>query len=211
MYDLSTRPGRISAAVPYLLLFFFALSAPMQPVYARSLQKQFVDAAIARTRQEVRYDGSYRQIPYPDGDVPRNTGVCTDVVVRTYRKIGVDLQQLVHQDMRQNFQEYPSLELWGLTGPDTNIDHRRVANLQVFFKRHGKVLPITGQAADYLPGDIVTWVLPNHRPHIGIVSDRTALISRHPMIVHNIGAGPELEDMLFDYKISGHFRYMPQD
>lgn len=197
-------------SLTFFVLFFFAYSAGVQPVFAQSMQKRFINAAIARTHQEVRYDGSYRQISYPGGDVPQNIGVCTDVVIRTYRKIGVDLQQLVHQDMQHNFQQYPSQKLWGLTRPDTNIDHRRVPNLQAFFKRHGKVLPVTEQGDDYIPGDLVTWVLPNHRPHIGIVSDRNALISGHPMIVHNIGAGPELEDMLFDYKISGHFRYMPQ-
>jgi uncharacterized protein YijF (DUF1287 family) len=123
--------------------------------------------------------------------------------------MGVDLQVLVHEDMAKNFRSYPSKRLWGLSSTDRNIDHRRVPNLQVFFSRHGKVLPVSGQGQDYAPGDIVTWMLPGNLPHIGIVTDKSSLSNKNPLIVHNIGAGPKLEDMIFSYKITGHYRYVP--
>ena len=132
---------------------------------------KIVEAAKERTEHFVVYNGSYRKIDYPNGDVPKNIGVCTDVVIRTYRALGIDLQALVYEDMRDNFSLYPSKRIWGLTKPDTNIDHRRVPNLQVFFERHGESHVISKTAADYQAGDIVTWVLPNNRPHIGIVTD----------------------------------------
>ncbi|WLQ13193.1 DUF1287 domain-containing protein [Hahella aquimaris] len=162
-------------------------------------------AALERTNHQVVYDGSYRRIPYPNGDVPANTGVCTDVVIRAYRQLGVDLQQEVHEDMRQHFSRYP--KIWGLKKPDANIDHRRVPNLQTYFSRHGQSLPVTDKAEDYQPGDLVTWMLPGNLPHIGIVVDKKHWLSGRPMIVHNIGRGPKLEDMLFDYPITGHYRY----
>ena len=168
-----------------------------------------VASAIERTRHTVVYDGRYYTIAYPGGDVPEGIGVCTDVVIRSYRAVGIDLQQRVHQDIRTHFAAYPSNALWGLTAPDTNIDHRRVPNLQVFFTRKGQTLPITRSASDYRPGDLVTWMLPGHLPHIGIVTDRVHPATDHPMIVHNIGRGPRLEDMLFDYPITGHYRYLP--
>jgi uncharacterized protein len=154
----------------------------------------------------VRYDGSYRRIGYPGGDVPQNVGVCTDVVVRSYRGLGIDLQRLVHEDMEASFSSYPPL--WGLAQPDSNIDHRRVPNLQTFFRRHGVVLPTSQEAGDYAAGDLVTWMLPGNLPHIGIVTDRRTASGR-PLIAHNIGRGPQLEDMLFEYEITGHFRYLP--
>ena len=166
-------------------------------------------AAIERTSHQVTYDGSYRKIAYPAGDVPNNIGVCTDVVVRSYRKLGIDLQQLVHEDMKHSFSAYPNH--WGLKKPDTNIDHRRVPNLQTFFSRHGIKLNVTDRAEDYKPGDLVTWMLPGNLPHIGIVTDRSDAGTNHPMIVHNIGSGPQLEDILFDYKITGHYRYLPSN
>jgi uncharacterized protein YijF (DUF1287 family) len=160
---------------------------------------------MERLSHRETYDGSYRRIGYPNGDVPDSVGVCTDLVVRAYRGVGLDLQQLVHEDMRDNFDAYP--EIWGLRAPDTNIDHRRVPNLQTFFSRHGEVLPVTASAADYRPGDLVTWMLPGNLPHIGIVAERRSVDGLRPMIVHNIGAGPALDDILFRYEITGHYRY----
>ena len=166
-----------------------------------------VAAALERTQHTVRYDGSYRTIPYPMGDVPDNVGVCTDVVIRSYRAIGTDLQQLVHEDIRSNFSVYPNL--WELRKPDSNIDHRRVPNLRTFFTLHGQALPLSRSGVDYQPGDMVTWKLPGNLPHIGIVTDHRAPGTDRPMIVHNIGQGPQLEDVLFKYQITGHYRYHP--
>lgn len=180
-----------------------------QNALSQNFEKDIVTAAIDQTHQKVRYDGSYFSIAYPNGDVPANVGVCSDVVIRAYRKLGVDLQVLVHEDMAKNFRLYPSKKLWGLNSTNRNIDHRRVPNLQVFFSRHGKSLPVTDKAQDYAAGDIVTWMLPGNLPHIGIVTDKTAFGSESPLIVHNIGAGPKLEDMIFAYKITGHYRYQP--
>ncbi len=175
------------------------------PANASSFTDQLVAAALERTHHQVRYDGSYRRIAYPMGDVPDNVGVCTDVVIRAYRAVGVDLQQLVHEDMRSAFQSYP--RIWGLSRPDPNIDHRRVPNLRRFFERRGEVLRISSRSGDYRAGDLVTWMLPGNRPHIGIVTDRKARRSGRPLIVHNIGLGPKLEDMLFAYPITGHYRF----
>ena len=176
---------------------------------SNSFADDFVNAANDRTTQSVRYDGAYQRIAYPNGDVPANIGVCTDVIIRSYRALGIDLQKLVHEDMRDNFSVYPSTRIWGLTKPDSNIDHRRVPNLQAFFKRHGTVLPITNNAQTYKAGDIVTWMLPGNLPHIGIVVDTYTADNKTPLIVHNIGAGPQREDVLFRYKITGHYRYEP--
>lgn len=170
---------------------------------------QLVAAAKERTTYTVKYDGRYMAIGYPNGDVPANIGVCTDVVIRSYRKLGIDLQQLVYEDLVANFDAYPSTRIWGLTKPDKNIDHRRVPNLQVFFERNGSELNISNNSSDYLAGDIVTWMVAGNLPHIGIVTDDINPVTGNPMIVHNIGRGPELEDMLFDYKITGHYRYYP--
>lgn len=170
---------------------------------------QLITAAKERTQHHVIYDGAYERIPYPNGDVALSKGVCTDVVIRSYRALGIDLQKEVHEDMKANFSRYPSKRLWGLSGTDTNIDHRRVPNLATFFTRKGKKLSVTQQAKDYLPGDIVTWTLPGNLPHIGIVSDEKSADGQRPLIIHNIGRGPKSEDMLFDYSISGHYRYMP--
>ncbi len=167
---------------------------------------RLVGAAIERTNHEVRYDGSYRQIGYPGGDVPHDVGVCTDVVIRSYRAVGVDLQQLVHEDMSAHFDAYP--KNWGLSRPDRNIDHRRVPNLQVFFSRRGSTLAVSDDPAVYLPGDLVTWMLPGNLPHIAIVADRRSADGQRPLIVHNIGAGPQIEDALFDHPMTGHYRYV---
>jgi uncharacterized protein YijF (DUF1287 family) len=192
-----------------LSLLLIGISA-FAPAHAGLFEQQIVAAAIKRTNHSVRYDGSYVSISYPGGDVPENTGVCTDVVIRTYRVLGTDLQRLVHEDMSKHFDAYPSRRIWGLEHPDRNIDHRRVPNLQAFFKRHGEVLAATNNPSDYSPGDLVTWMLPGNLPHIGIVTDRKHPRTSNPMIVHNIGFGPKLEDMLFDYPITGHFRYEPE-
>lgn len=162
------------------------------------------DAALERTRHKERYDGSYQKIAFPGGDVPDNIGVCADVVVRSYRALGIDLQKEVHEEMKADFNAFP--KAWGLSKPDTNIDHRRVLNLRVFFSRRGIELPVTDNAQDYQPGDIVTWSVWS-RPHIGIIVDRTTSNGRRFMVVHNIGRGSELEDMLFSYRITGHYRY----
>ena len=178
-------------------------------VQANAFQQDLVSAALERTQHQVSYNGAYYRLDYPNGDVPANIGVCTDVVIRAYRTLGVDLQVLVHEDMAANFAAYPSKRIWGLSSTDRNIDHRRVPNLQAFFARHGKSLPISQTPSDYKPGDLVTWMLPGNLPHIGIVTDKLAANMGTPKVVHNIGAGPRLEDMLFDYRITGHYRYEP--
>ena len=169
---------------------------------------QLVDAAIDRTARTIRYDGSYRIIPYPGGDVPAEVGVCTDEIIRIYRSAGIDLQQLVHEDMILRFEAYP--QSWGLPRPDSNIDHRRAPNLQRFFELHGDRFAISNDPADYRPGELVTWMLPGNLPHIGIITDRRTHDGERPLIVHNIGHGPKLEDVLFDFEITGHYRY-PKD
>ncbi|MEM6661989.1 MAG: DUF1287 domain-containing protein [Pseudomonadota bacterium] len=163
-------------------------------------------AAEDRANHRVLYDPSYVSISYPMGDVPANTGVCTDVVIRAYRAVGIDLQERVHRDMKRNFSSYP--KIWGLRRPDTNIDHRRVPNLETFLKRQGAALPLSSDPAVFQPGDVVTWRLPDNRPHMGIVTTRKSA-GGVPLISHNIGAGPRVEDMLFDLKIHGHFRWHP--
>jgi uncharacterized protein len=165
---------------------------------------RLIAAARAQIGVTRYYDSGYAVIAYPNGDVPVERGVCTDVLIRAYREIGIDLQRLVHEDMAANFTKYP--KLWGLSHPDANIDHRRVPNLMVFFARKGQALPLSQSAADYLPGDIVSWQLPSGVPHIGIVSDTPAEGARYQMI-HNIGAGTQCEDCLFEFKITGHYRY----
>jgi hypothetical protein len=168
--------------------------------------QEIAEAAKAQIGVTLRYDSRYQKIGYPGGDLPMDRGVCTDVVIRAYRKFGVDLQVLVHQDMSSAWSEYPNS--WHAKSTDTNIDHRRVPNLAVFFARHGKSLSIEKNAAIYLPGDLVTWRLRSGVPHIGVVASEK---SRNgvPLVVHNIGWGTMLEDRLFDFTITGHFRYIP--
>ena len=170
-----------------------------------STREKLVKAAMERTNYDVRYDGRYVQIEYPGGDVSADTGVCTDVIIRSYRAAGIDLQVLVHDDMKANFGEYPAS--WGLSRPDPSIDHRRVPNLQVFFGRHGVSLPVSDDPEGYMPGDIVTWLLPGNLPHIGIVVGRRSQDMARHLIVHNIGEGPKMEDILFKYQITGHYRF----
>jgi hypothetical protein len=173
-------------------------------------QRQFLDrlaaAAIERTHHVVRYDPAYVRIPYPGGDIPASTGVCTDEVIRAYRSVGVDLQKEVHEDMERYRGAYP--KRWPAASTDSNIDHRRVPNLMVFFTRHGQSLPRSVEASDYHPGDLVTWNLGGGITHIGIVVDKISPESGRYMIVHNIGQGPQMEDVLFNWKIIGHYRYV---
>jgi len=159
--------------------------------------RRLVAAAIERTHHSVRYLSEYVRIPYPGGDVPADTGVCTDEIIRSYRAVGIDLQKEVHEDMVRNFAAYPNKRNWLLSHPDSNIDHRRVPNLMVFFARRGESLPISSHAEDYAPGDLVTWDLGRNVPHIGIVVDQKALGSGRFMIVHNVGEGPKMEDVLW--------------
>ncbi len=182
------------------------LALPTVGPEAASPEERLVAAASAQIGVTRLYDPSYRRIAFPGGDIPIDRGVCSDVIIRAYRALGIDLQRLVHDDMRQHFAEYP--HLWGLSGPDPNIDHRRVPNLAAYFARHGAGLAISVAARDYHPGDIVTWRLPGGEAHIGIVTDRRS--DGRPWIVHNIGAGVQLEDMLFAFTITGHYRYLPQ-
>ncbi len=169
---------------------------------------KIVSAARLRTRTRVRYDPKYIALSYPGGDVPDDTGVCTDVIIRSYRTaLTFDLQKAVHEDMAQNFSAYP--KNWGLTRPDKNIDHRRVPNLEAFFTRRGAAVKITDSPTDYKPGDIVSWRLGGRLPHIGIVTDKKTR-GGTPLIVHNIGAGPVEDDILFVETIVGHFRFLPK-
>jgi uncharacterized protein len=172
-----------------------------------TFSKKLSNAAVELTKQKVTYDPTYFSIPYPNGDVPAGKGVCTDVVIRAYRKLNTDLQQLVHEDMKANFKKYPNR--WGLTKTDRNIDHRRVPNLMTFFSRHGQSLPTSKKSEDYKPGDIVTWDLSSGVPHIGIVIDKKSQDNLRYLIVHNIGSGQEISDCLFQFKITGHYSYEP--
>ena len=203
------RELKIIITLPFVLAAV-AIILPAN-LLADDFTKDFVTAAIERTSYKVAYNSSYYSIPYPNGDVPPEVGVCTDVIIRSYRTIGTDLQKLVYEDISKNFSAYPSRKIWGLTRPDKNIDHRRVPNLQAFFKRHGESLAISNSNTDYKPGDIVTWSVPENRPHIGIVTDKKDQLTGTPLIIHNIGRGPELQNMLFQYKITGHYRYIPDN
>ncbi len=194
---------RVHASASLLLLL---PSAALAQAPTESFPTRLVAAAIERTAKSVTYDGSYRRLQYPGGDVPDDIGVCTDLIIRSYRALGIDLQQLIHEDMLTSFSAYP--QRWGLTRPDANIDQRRVPNLQAFFSRHGTVLSQSASPDEYQAGDIVTWMLPGNLPHIGIVSDRRSSDRARPLVVHNIGNGPEIEDMLFKYRITGHYRYV---
>jgi uncharacterized protein YijF (DUF1287 family) len=173
--------------------------------FSFSQENRLSDAAIELTKDKVAYDPSYFSIDYPNGDIPKGKGVCTDVIIRAYRKLGVDLQKEVHLDMKSNFNLYP--KIWGLKRTDKNIDHRRVPNLMTFFSRKGTVKSITKNPKDYKPGDIICWNLGGTITHTGIVVNKKSKDKKRFMIVHNIGAGQVLEDCLFDFKIIGHYRY----
>ncbi len=193
----------------YFGLWLMLLGAAALPGQesGKNWTEKLVAAALAQTKQSVRYDPAYVRIPYPGGDVPADTGVCTDVVIRAYRTaLGIDLQKLVHEDMRARFPAYP--KHWGLSRPDPNIDHRRVPNLQTFFKRKGAALPVTDKPEDYLPGDLITCTVAGRLPHIAIVVPAPDGGGR-PWIVHNIGQGPRREDRLFEFPLTGHYRFAP--
>jgi uncharacterized protein len=196
--------GRVLLA---LALCQIASGQAATPASRAEFTRRLVVAAIERTHHRVRYVSEYLRIPYPGGDVPADTGVCSDEIIRSYRAVGVDLQKEVHEDMVKNFSAYPNQRRWLLAHPDSNIDHRRVPNLQVFFQRKGESLPITARSEDYAPGDLVTWDLGRNVPHIGIVVDQKSRGSGRYMIVHNIGEGPTMEDVLFNWRITGHYRY----
>lgn len=188
------------------VLLFFILSSYLTPFAQNSdFYTKLSGAAIMLTNSKITYDPTYFKIPYPNGDIPANKGVCTDVVIRAYRNVGIDLQKEVHEDMVANFSKYP--KKWGLKKTDTNIDHRRVPNLEFFFSRKGTVLPISNKADDYKPGDIVSWTLSNGLAHIGIVVNRKSRDKERFLIVHNIGGGQVIQDCLFSWKIVGHYRY----
>lgn len=188
-----------------ILLLFIFISFGFTLTAQSSFFAKLADAAIDLTKQQVTYDPTYFQLKYPNGDVPANKGVCTDVVIRAYRKLGIDLQKLVHEDMQANFSKYP--KKWGLTHTDKNIDHRRVPNLMTFFTRKEASKPITSNPADYLPGDVVCWNLGGGLTHIGLVINRKSTDNKRNLIVHNIGNGQVQEDCLFNFKIIGHYRF----
>lgn len=191
------------------LLLLVSVFSVLEPVSAQeAFQLKLAQEAKKLTKDQVTYDPQYFKIAYPNGDVPANKGVCTDVIIRAYRKLGIDLQQLVHEDMKANFGVYP--KNWGLKSTDKNIDHRRVPNLMVFFERKGQKLSVSIDAKDYKPGDIVCWNLGGGITHIGLVSDQLNSDQKRFMIIHNVGAGQVLEDFLFNYKIIGHYRFSNQ-
>ncbi|RAR47039.1 DUF1287 domain-containing protein [Flavobacterium lacus] len=190
-----------------ILLLAPALFIWFLPVNLTSFSQKLANAALALTQDNVTYDPSYVSIKYPNGDVAKDKGVCTDVIIRAYRKLGIDLQKEVHEDLKANFSKYPNLKKWGLKKPDTNIDHRRVPNLEVFFERKGEKLTVTKNPSDYKTGDLVTWMIGDKLPHIGIVTHKKSSDGKRNLIVHNVGGGQVLEDCLFSWKIVGHFRY----
>jgi uncharacterized protein YijF (DUF1287 family) len=201
----------LRAAISVLMVMAAAASAaqviPGETAAQQEFLKKLAAAAVERSHHTVRYDPAYVRIPYPGGDVPAGTGVCTDEIIRAYRAVGIDLQKEVHEDMEQNFSSYPRKWRWLSGHPDTNIDQRRVPNLKVFFSRKGEMRAITERAEDYAPGDLVTWDLGGNVPHIGIVVDQESRASRRYMVLHNIGRGPKIEDVLFSWNITGHYRY----
>jgi uncharacterized protein len=188
-----------------LLAFLILLPYPAAAEELSPKLDAILKAAGNQVGVTVAYDPSYRILSFPGGDVPMDRGVCTDVIIRAYRAAGIDLQLLVHRDMKNAFSVYP--RIWGLSRPDPNIDHRRVQNLAVYFSRHGQALPVSKIAAEYKPGDIVTWKLPDGHPHIGLISNEIA--GGRPLVIHNIGMGTKAEDILFSFTITGHYRYMP--
>ena len=227
--SLASKPGmktslKISGAFTILSIFLTVscqqnatgTRAPLRPpeqqteVHALApnsspVLKTIIDGGVEQVGKTTSYDPSYQKIEYPNGDVPIETGVCSDVIVRAFRKGGIDLQKEVHEDMQSNFSAYSTR--WGLKGPDANIDHRRVPNLKTFFTRKGKSLSANSDSEDFLPGDVVTWDLGTGTDHVGMVTNVWYKPSQHYLIVHNIGAGTRLEDVLFAWKITGHYRY----
>ena len=195
----------------YLFLFIISFLTNESKAQLQTEKTPFAtklsNAALAIVDPNIIYDPSYIGINYPNGDIPKNKGVCTDVIIRAYRKLGIDLQKEVHEDMKSHFSKYPNLKKWGMTKTDTNIDHRRVPNLEIFFERKGTKLAVSKNANDYKTGEIVTWLINNKLPHIGIVTNRKSKDGKRNLIVHNVGNGQVLEDCLFSYTIVGHFKY----
>jgi uncharacterized protein len=183
------------------LILFMLASTAISQTFFDSLNI----AALDLTQQNVTYDPAYYSIAYPNGDIPADRGVCTDVIIRAYRKLGIDLQKEVHEDMKAHFTNYP--QIWGLKTTDKNIDHRRVPNLMYFFSKYALIKTISDKPEDYLPGDIVCWNLGGAVTHIGIVVKPKSEDGKRNKIVHNIGNGQVLQDCLFKYKIIGHYRY----
>lgn len=178
-----------------------------KPEITNTFAEKLSNAAISIIDPSINYDPAYFSIEYPNGDIPKNKGVCTDVIIRSYRKLGIDLQKEVHEDMIKNFSEYPNFQKWGMTKTDTNIDHRRVPNLEIFFERKGEKLLVTQDPKDYKTGEIVTWLINDKLPHIGIVTNKKSNDGQRNLIVHNVGNGQVLQDCLFEYKIVGHYKY----
>ena len=191
--------------IKHFISIIFVISSCI--IYGQSdFYNRLADSAMTLTKQHVIYDPSYFSLDYPNGDVPADRGVCTDVVIRAYRKLNIDLQKEVHEDMKSNFSKYPNK--WGLTRTDKNIDHRRVPNLMTYFSRHGVVKAGTNNPKDYNPGDIVCWKLSSGLTHIGIVVNKKSQDGKRYLIVHNIGAGQVVEDCLFSFdKIIGHYSF----
>ncbi len=189
------------------LAFAVALTAaiPGGALAAPETVERILAAAKAQIGVTRSYDPAYVRLPYPGGDVPQDRGVCTDVVIRALRAVGIDLQRLVHEDMRAHFTEYP--QQWGLSRPDPNIDHRRVPNLRCYFTRRGWALPVPEDPGAWAPGDLLTCTVPPHLPHIMIVADvRSSVDPRRFQVVHNIGGGTALEDRLLEFPITGRYR-----
>lgn len=197
----------LAAVAPLALLAVLASPQTVAKNPRQLFLEKFVAASTERTTHSVRYVPAYVHLNYPGGDVPADTGVCSDEVIRAYRAVGIDLQKEVHEDMVKNWDAYPHKSKWPQQKPDASIDHRRVPNLMVFFRRQGESLPRSLSEEDYSPGDIVTWDLGGDTPHIGLVVDRKAADTGRLLVVHNIGQGPKMEDVLFNWKITGHYRY----
>jgi uncharacterized protein YijF (DUF1287 family) len=194
--------------------FQHPLGASVKDTFERpptsEIESEAIKKVLANAREQLRvtthYTQEYRVIPYPGGDMPADTGACTDVVIRAFRSAGVDLQKEVHEDMSANFSAYP--QKWGMRSTDTSIDHRRVPNLQTFFTRKGRSLPVSSDGNNYKPGDVVTWDLDGKgMTHIGLISNDWNDRDKRYLIIHNIGGGVQEEDRLFSWKITGHYRY----
>ena len=186
-----------------MLLFLLSVSILVADSF-QNFGVKLAKAGESIVDPSIVYDPAYVRIPYPNGDVPAKTGVCTDVIIRAYRKMGIDLQKEVHEDIRYNLSKYPNIKRL-----DSNIDHRRVPNLARFFTRHGTKLSTEQDPQNYLPGDIVWWKLggPKGLNHIGLVVEKRSRGGLRPLVIHNIGDGQILEDILFSHHIHGHYRY----
>ncbi len=211
VYSRVFLPIKLTMSARLLSLLSFIVLAVAQAIApaAQASPAELFAAARSQVGVTLSYDPRYERLAYPGGDVPIERGVCTDVIVRAYRKLGQDLQVLVHQDMKQSWAVYQKQGRWQMKAPDRNIDHRRVPNLATFFARHGTSLPVSKDGSAYRPGDIVTWMLPGNLTHIGIVSDKRTGAGT-PLMIHNIGAGTREENMLFDFPVTGHYRWQPK-